>query len=70
MENKIMEEANQVYGGGSITGKGKLVGLLFGTVGVLGGIAAAVLYKKKKNSNNVEEAEVEVVENDESAIEE
>ena len=38
---------------------GKVAGLVLGAIGVLGGIAAAVIYKKKKAQNKVEEADVE-----------
>ena len=66
MENKIMEE--QVYEGVTKSNGGKAVGLALGALGVLGGIAAAVIYKKKKNGSKVEETEV--VENNESNNEE
>lgn len=65
MENKnVMEEATQVV---SNSKGGKVVGLVLGTVGVLGGIAATLIYKKKKNK--VVESEA-VVENNEETIEE
>lgn len=38
---------------------GKAVGLALGAIGILGGIAAAVIYKKKKDQNKVEETDVE-----------
>lgn len=64
MENKIIDGQAQVCGGVS-NSKGGKVGLVLGAVGVLGGIAAAALYKKKKNGNKVE-ADQNVENNDEN----
>lgn len=69
MENKNMETMNQVVGGVSNSKGGKVVGAVLGALGVLGGVAAAVIYKKKKAASNVEEVEAEVVENNESKSE-
>ena len=46
---------NQIYEGVSKSNGGKVTGLVLGALGVLGGIAATVIYKKKKNANKVEE---------------
>lgn len=70
MENKNMEMTNQVVGGVSKSNGGKVAGLLLGALGVVGGLAAAAIYKKKKAANSVEEVEAEVVENDDSKSEE
>lgn len=71
MENNLMNETNQVCGGVSKSNKGKVVGLVLGALGVLGGIAATAIYKSKKNGNKVEYVEVEDdVENNESDNEE
>lgn len=51
MENK---ETNQVCESVAKTNGGKVAGLVIGALGVLGGIAAAVIYKKKKSANSVE----------------
>lgn len=70
MKTENMNETNQVCGGTSKSKGGKAVGLALGALGVLGGIAAAVIYKKKKNGNEVEYVEVEDVEYNESDNEE
>lgn len=60
MENKnLMEETTQVV---SNSKGGKVVGLVLGAVGVLGGIAATMIYKKKKNK--VVESEIVVEDNE------
>lgn len=66
MDNKIME--GQVMEGVTKSNGGKAVGLVLGALGVLGGITAAAIYKKKKNGSKVEETEV--VEDNESNNEE
>lgn len=64
MENRIMDGQTQVCANGSSKG-GKVAGIVLGAIGVLGGIAAAVIYKKKKQQNEVEvESEVEESENE------
>ena len=69
MENKNMEMMNQVAGGVSNSKGGKVVGIVLGTLGVLGGFAAAAIYKKKKGAKNVEEVDAEFVENNDSKSE-
>lgn len=66
MENKNMEMMNQVMEGTTNSNGGKVVGLALGALGVLGGIAAAVIYKKKKANKTEEVVDVEVVENNKS----
>lgn len=70
MENKVIEETTNFNGGVSTSNGGKTVGLVLGALGVLGGIAAAVIYKKKKNSNQNEVVSENDVDNNESNIEE
>lgn len=65
MEDKnLMEETTEVV---SNLNRGKVACLALGAVVALGGIAAAIIYKKKKNK--VVESET-IVENNENAIEE
>lgn len=65
MENKnLMEETTEVV---SKLNGGKIAGLVLGTVGVLGGIAAVIIYKKKKNQLVDSEA---IVKNNNETVEE
>lgn len=65
MEDKTLMETTEVV---TKTNGGKVAGLVLGAVGVLGGIAAAIIYKNRKNK--VVESEETIVENNENTIEE
>ena len=63
MEKEIMESVNEeaVYTMATRPNGGKVAGLVLGALGVVGGIAAALIYKKKKQNRKTEIVEAEEI---------
>ena len=66
MEKEIMESVNNETVCNMVTKSngGKVAGLVLGALGVAGGIAATLIYKKKKQNSKTEIVEAEQIDDE------